>query len=239
VFSSDGPQFIPFSLSHFIPVILIATAGVILFLLRRTLRESASFKKTVFIIVPCLTLLFFGTNLVWLMANGLFDSRYSLPLHLCDLSFVLVFFVFVFPRRPLVEIMYFMGIGGAIQALATPALGYGFPHFAYFFFFAEHGTVIFTALYFVLIENAKFTFLSVLRAMLYLNLIGAAVLVINLVTGGNYMFLMHKPFSASLLYLLGPCPWYLLSCEGIALVTFTMLYAPAGISDILHRRKTR
>jgi len=133
--------------------------------------------------------------------------------------------------------MYFIGIGGALQALATPALGYGFPHFGYFFFFAEHGCVILTALYYVFIENRKFTFYSVLRSMLYLTLIGAGVLAFDLMLGSNYMFLLHKPGSASILDFLGPWPWYLVSCEGIALVTFSLLYAPTHVSAMLLRKK--
>ena len=41
------------------------------------------------------------------------------------------------------------------------------------------------------------------------------IMLINKLVNGNYMFLSHKPDSASLLDVLGPYPWYILSLEGL------------------------
>jgi hypothetical integral membrane protein (TIGR02206 family) len=49
---------------------------------------------------------------------------------------------------------------------------------------------------------------------------------VNRLTGGNYLFLSRKPEGGSLLDLLGPWPWYILSLEAVALLLFTILYLP-------------
>ena len=53
-----------------------------------------------------------------------------------------------------------------------------------------------------------------------LNVLAAVVFTVNLVTGGNYMFLRIKPTTGSLLDYLGPYPWYILSLEGVSFYRF-------------------
>ena len=91
------------------------------------------------------------------------------------------------------EFVYFIGISGAIQALITPALGYDFPHYDYFFFFFEHGIVIWSGLYMVFVEKMKPQISSIFKAMLYMDLTGIVVLIVDLILKSNYMFLMEKP----------------------------------------------
>jgi hypothetical integral membrane protein (TIGR02206 family) len=49
---------------------------------------------------------------------------------------------------------------------------------------------------------------------------------INAVLGSNYLFIAHKPDAQTLLDVLGPWPWYILSMEVIGLVVFVLLYLP-------------
>jgi hypothetical integral membrane protein (TIGR02206 family) len=63
----------------------------------------------------------------------------------------------------------------------------------------------------------------------------AFVGLVNWLIGSNYMFIAHPPETASLIDVLGPWPWYLLSLEGIAVVVFLLLYLPYLFIDL--RRK--
>jgi hypothetical integral membrane protein (TIGR02206 family) len=58
--------------------------------------------------------------------------------------------------------------------------------------------------------------------------------VVNLLTGGNYMFLRHAPGVHSLLDLMGPWPWYVVGAAAIALALFAALDLPFAIA----RRRT-
>ena len=73
----------------------------------------------------------------------------------------------------------------------------------------------------------------------FLNFLLVTVGTVNFLTGGNYMFLARKPETASLLDVLGPYPWYLLSLEAVALLLFLVLYLPFAISDRVRRKSTQ
>ncbi|MCY9590149.1 TIGR02206 family membrane protein [Paenibacillus chitinolyticus] len=178
------------------------------------------------ILVLCET----GLN-VWYAAEGIYDVRYTLPLELCSISLYLSVFMLLFKSRLLFQVVYFTGIGGALMALATPVLWYAFPHFRFFEFFAAHIAIILGVLYLIWVEGFRPTFKSVFLAMGYLNVLLVAVGTANFLTGGNYMFLAHKPETASLLDYLGPYPWYLLSLEAAALVIFLLMYLPFALGS--------
>src|SRR5690625_7970907 len=72
----------------------------------------------------------------------------------------------------------------------------------------------------------KIIFFTLIKAFLTINLIAAIVFIINLLIDANYMFLIHKPRSTSLLDILGPYPYYLIALEGIVIIVFFILYLP-------------
>jgi hypothetical integral membrane protein (TIGR02206 family) len=49
---------------------------------------------------------------------------------------------------------------------------------------------------------------------------------VNWLIGSNYMYLAAPPENPSLLSLLGPWPWYVLSATGVAVVLFALLDWP-------------
>src|SRR5699024_5271843 len=80
------------------------------------------------------------------------------------------------------------------------------------------------------------TWLSVLKAFMTINFIAAIVFICNILFSSNYMFLMHKPTTASLLDVLGPYPFYILSLEVIVILVFTLLYLPFLFIQALQKR---
>jgi hypothetical integral membrane protein (TIGR02206 family) len=66
-----------------------------------------------------------------------------LPLQICSLMVWVSGIMLVTRSFKIYEFAYFLGIGGGLQALATPDLGiYGFPHFRFFQTFLSHGLIV-------------------------------------------------------------------------------------------------
>ena len=130
------------------------------------------------------------------------------------------------------EFVYFMGISGALQAFLTPEAGiYGLWHFRAMQTLIVHGTLIVTPIYLTLKVGYRPTWKSFLRVVVGMNLYMVVVYFINLALGSNYLFIMHKPPTASLLDVLGPWPLYILAMEAIGFILFFLLYLPWIIKD--------
>jgi hypothetical integral membrane protein (TIGR02206 family) len=130
------------------------------------------------------------------------------------------------------EFAYFLGIGAASQALLTPDAGiYGFPHFRFFQVIVSHGAIVTAAVYMTVVEGYRPYPQSLLRVAVWGNVYMAAIGVVNWALGSNYLFIAHKPETASLMDVLGPWPWYILSLELIALGMCLLLYLPFAFRD--------
>ena len=111
------------------------------------------------------------------------------------------------------------------MALLTPNL-YHPSLFDLSLFFADHGLIVAAALYLVWSRQARPRRGSITRAMLAMNVFTVLVGTFDFLFKTDYMFLRAKPEMASLLDVLGPWPWYILTCEAVALGLFLLLYLP-------------
>jgi hypothetical integral membrane protein (TIGR02206 family) len=161
--------------------------------------------------------------------------QYSLPLELCNLVLIACIISLFKPKHLAIEIAYFWGLGGVLQATVTPDLALGFPSWDFVLFFWSHGVTLMAIIFLVTGSGFKFRPGSILRMMIALNLYGLVVGTINWMTGWNYGYLCRKPSVPSLLDVLGSWPWYLLSLEGIALLTFSLLDLPWQLSGWLKK----
>lgn len=162
----------------------------------------------------------------WYFSTNMWDIRYTLPFQLCSISLYLCVWMLVTRQKWVFEVVYFLGVGGALQALLTPELFYDFPHFRFLHFFIAHISIILAVFYMIWVEKLQVNFKSVWKAFAALNVIALTVFIVNRLTGGNYMFLAKKPTNASLIDFLGPYPWYILTLELVVLIVFLLLYAP-------------
>ena len=168
----------------------------------------------------------------WNYAVGKWTLQTMLPLQVCSLMVWFGALMLVTKSYRIYEFMYLMGIGGAIQALATPDLGiYGFPHFRFFQTFISHGLIITSAIYMTTIEGYRPTWKSLWRVAIWTNMYAVIIYFVNITLGSNYLMINHKPDVPSLLDLLPPWPIYILYMELIGIVTFLILYFPFVIKD--------
>ena len=169
---------------------------------------------------------------VWNLAYGTWTIQTMLPLHLCSVFVWLSVYMLIKKNYPIFEIAYFLGIGGALQALLTPdAAQYGFPHFRAFQTFASHGGIVLAGLYMTIVEGYRPTLKSFKRVIIWTNIYMVFVFILNLAIGSNYLFIGHKPEFPTLIDMLAPWPWYILQLEVIAFVILGVMYIPFLIKD--------
>lgn len=169
---------------------------------------------------------------IWHIIHSEWTIQTMLPFHLCSVLVWVSGAALLTRSFKIYEYLYFMGIGGAIQALLTPDVGlYGYPHYRFFQTFISHGGIITAAIYMTAIEGQRPTWRSLLRVAIGMNIYLAVVFGINSLIGSNYLFIMRPPDTPSLIDMLGPWPWYILALEAIGLMTCLLLYLPFALKD--------
>ncbi len=228
-----GNPFVLFGVDHLTALAIIALLNLALFFLRGFLtpRKRKLFRYTLagLLVINRLALH------TWYLINDQWSIQWQLPLHLCSLFLWLSVYMLLKRSYPVFEFAYFLGIGGAVQALLTPDAGiYGFPHFYPVQFFISHGGIITAAVYMAVVEGYRPAWSSIRKVFLWGNVYLIFVTLVNLSIGSNYMYTLRKPHVPTLLDYLGPWPWYLLNAELVALAIFILLYLPYAIQDQRH-----
>jgi len=161
------------------------------------------------------------------LVQGHWSVQAGLPLALCDVALIVAAVACWWPHLLLaVELTYFWGLAGALQAVVTPDLSAGFPRLEFFEFVVGHLGVVTAALFLVVGLRLAPRRGSVSRVFVITAVYTAFVGWFDWLTGSNYMFLAAVPRHGSLLSVLGPWPWYILSAAGVALVLLLLLDAP-------------
>lgn len=127
---------------------------------------------------------------------------------------------------------YFLGIGGATQALLTPDVSqYGFPHFKAVQTFIAHGLLVIIPIYMTVVEGYRPTLQSFKRIFIWTTIYMVFVFFLNLAIGSNYLFIAYKPNFPTLLDALAPWPWYVPELEGVGFAILSILYLSFLIKD--------
>ena len=226
----DQVQFNLFSTQHLIAIFVIILVGVIII---ATQRKSSPEKRN--IVRWWMAIILVVNEMSWHLWNlsiGEWSIQAMLPFHLCSILVWLSAYMLITKNQLIYEFAYLIGIAGALQAILTPDLGpYEFPHYRYFQTFISHGLIIISALYMTLVEGFRPTWGSVKRVAIYGNIYFLFVFVLNFIIGSNYLFIAHKPETASLLDVLPPWPYYLVIIELLAAFFILLFYSPFAIKD--------
>lgn len=162
----------------------------------------------------------------YLLVNGRWSMAIALPVQLCDVGGFVAAAALWWRKPLLVEVAYFWGLGGTLQALLTPDLHDHFPSFAYLQFYLTHGAVVLAALFLVIGLRLQPRAGAVRRIFLLTLAFAGAVALVDVLTGGNYLYLRQIPPGGSLLNLMGPWPWYIGTGVALAFVFLLILDAP-------------
>jgi hypothetical integral membrane protein (TIGR02206 family) len=159
---------------------------------------------------------------------------------MCDWATVVIVVAIASGNRRWFEVAYFWGIGGTLQAVLTPNLRFGFPDPRFLSFFIAHSGIIVGVGFLMLTRKLRPYPMSIVRAFLWSEVYFVVALSVDLLTGVNYGFLLHKPEAASLLTLLSDYwPLYLFQMHLLALFFFALLYLPFAIYDWVRAARGR
>ena len=233
------PPFQLFGLPHIVAMVLmVAVPGAMTAVARR----ERSPRVTRGLCVGLAALLLVNQCVYWayryVTVGGEVFVREHLPLHVCGLTILLSAATLLFRWRWSFELVYFWGLAGATNAMVTPELSEGFPHYLFFQYFVSHGAIVAAALFTTFGLGMRPTFRSLIRAFVALNILAAVNTPVNLLLDSNYMYLSAVPETASPFIFL-PWPWYLLKLEVVALVFFGLLYLPVHLERRCPKRASQ
>ena len=225
--------FRPYGLAHIVVILLtLALPSLLAFAVRQT--RSRLLERA---IIAALTLVLVTDYVGYLVyVRGASDLRWSemLPMQMCDWAMVVIIVAMWSGNLRWFEVAYFWGIGGTLQAVLTPNLTYGFPDVRFISFFVAHCGVIVGIAFLMLTRRYRPRPMSLVRAFAWSELYFVVALAIDLMTGVNYGFLLHKPEAKTLLTLLSDSrPLYLMQMHLLALVFFGALYLPFATADLV------
>ena len=225
-------KFESFSMAHFLTLGIIFISWILCILILRRIKGEHKYFRFVF---AALLVSLELSNTLWRAATGHFSIADSLPLHLCGISSFTCAAMLITKNNTLFEFNYFMGIGGAIQALATPDLLHAFPHFDFFQHFLTHGLIILSVLYMIFIEGYWLKWTASVKIFIISNIYMIIIYGFNYLAGSNYLFINYPPPGPTLIDLLveifGPHPRYIIGMELIAIITYIILLIPVFIRN--------
>lgn len=199
-------RFEAFSLEHQLILVVFAVGIAGFVLLGRRWREQEAghrFALGFAVAIPVFTVPF---QVLQFLPDD-YDIDTSLPLQICDLSWMVAVYALATRRRWSVALLYFWGLTLTVQAVVTPSLGQTFPDPRWFMFWGMHLLTVWAAVYLVAFAGGPDW--RGFRLTVAVTAVWAAlVMAFNGIADTNYGYLNGKPESASLLDFLGPWPLY-------------------------------
>jgi hypothetical integral membrane protein (TIGR02206 family) len=217
------PQFVPFGAAH---LGALASVGLLalglVFLVRAQPRLAPALRLSLAAVIVGLA----AFEVLVAGREGWLGWKTVLPLELCDAALVLTVLALLWPRRRLVEMVYFWAAAGTVLAMLTPDLRWSFPRWEFVVFFGLHGLVLAAAL--LLVFGLGLRPRSGAAWRVFGITVGwtAFVGLVNLALGTNFMYLRQKPSTATPLDAMGPWPVYIVTGAVVALTLFHLLALP-------------
>lgn len=213
-----------FSTEYFLSLaaVAITTAAVVVAARRFPGRWTLVFARVLAVVLVLNQIMYFVVD-----RNSL-SVQSSLPIWICEIGTFIAGGALWWRTPLLVEIIYFWGLGGTLQALVTPELPASqlFPTYDYFQFYLNHGGIVLAAIFLVAGLHQMPRRGALVRVVAITLPYLAMVAGVDRLTGGNYLFLRQPPYSASLIGLLGPWPWYVLGMIATGSLIMVVLNSP-------------
>ncbi len=159
----------------------------------------------------------------YIINEGQFTIQDSLPLQLCNISYIFMIVFLIRPNYFLFEFLIMLSLAGALQSFITPELTHGYSEYFIIDYYFSHGGIIFVPLYGLLVLKMKPRTGTWLRVFIFSNFVLICVFLINLALDSNYIYLMRAP-EANNPMVLGPYPMHLLGFEIFGTLHILFIY---------------
>ena len=213
-----------FGLTHLTPILI--AGGILTILLYRSKDKPFAYKRKIALVLSLVTVIGQITGPIMEVVLGSFSIQEDLPLFLCRVLAYMLPLAIYYDNKKWLHICYFWVLAGTIQAVATPDIDMGYPHYLYFIYWILHLGLVCTTLYYTITYPIKITWHDFWNAILYTQVFLLIVHGTNYLLDSNYSYTMRKPPGPSLLDVMGSWPWYLFSGQGIMVVSFLILMIP-------------
>jgi hypothetical integral membrane protein (TIGR02206 family) len=221
--------FVRFGVEHWIALAVIAaTAAGLVRLLRREPRYAALERVMRLGLAGFLAVGLLIALIDALPLRGL-DWIDILPLHFCDFAVLVAIVALATKRQAVCELLYFWGLSGTVIAMLMPDVDRGFPDARCASFFALHGVVAISAAVVAFGMGARPRPGANWRVFWFTNAYAVLIAVIDWTAGENFLYLHAKPSQPSILDVMGPWPWYILSADALAWLIFRALMIPFAV----------
>lgn len=157
---------------HIVTLLIIVMIYSLIYISRHQLRPHRKFIRQTVGIMLILSRISLD---IWYLTTGTWSIQHALPIELCSIASLAAGVMLLTKNHFLFETFYFIGIAGAIQAMLTPDLHYGFPQFRYLQFFMDHFLLILAPLLMIWLYDYTISKFSILKAFLMIN--GLALLI--------------------------------------------------------------
>ena len=164
-----------------------------------------------------------------MFATGQAKSQSVIPFHLCYVLNLALPYIFWKGRIELFDWIYPIVIAGCLQALFTPDLSQGFPHYYNIRYWFVHVALVQYAFFAIFVFDFRPTFMGIFKCILAINLYALCLVPINWLLDTNFLYIRY-PAKGSIMEMLGPWPQYLFALEGLMFVFFLIVYLPFGLT---------
>lgn len=157
--------------------------------------------------------------------NGIWTVEESMPFHMCRLMWIGSFILLITKSQIAFEFLLFVGMIGGIHSLLTPQLTHGSNPILLFDYFFVHGGLIVAPLLCIFSLGMRPRNNAWYMTFFYLQIPILCVAVIDIFSGGNYMYLAVKPIVDNP-FLVGDWPYYIIGLELATLMHAALVNIP-------------
>ena len=237
--AGSEPEFVNFTLAHFLPIILMVAVIFAIRHFRKDLRQWKHEQKLRYALAFLLVLsdMSYYWRLVGIPSLGA-NPVDNLPITVCGWAAIFCSYMVVGKNQTLFDISYFWLFSGSVFALITPTvITYTGPtRFRYYQFWLEHTLSYVAIFYMIFVYGMRPTLRSAVKSYAALMVLAVVAFVANRIIGpgANYLFLAKPEDTPSILDMLPP---NFLLRTAVIFTVITVMFAGAYLPWYLKDRR--